>query len=426
MNKLELPKNKRIKGLFIFCNGCKKKFSKPSTCNCSAEHQVYKAIITIPGTSKVKTKILNTRNLDEAIKYTLDFEHQLKIQNYHIPVMEAKNKAKPYDLIGCIAMFIDYLTDENVYEHQKRKRSKSHINQNICYLTRFTTALQSSGIGVRNLLVSDLSNEHVSIFYSYLIKENFANRTFNRHMDTVSEFLKYLIEIEHYDLVNHFDPKNAKRKRVNPKIESVSLKDFKVLLKTINPQNGTQVLSTGENKHLYYDWLKDSFELGLYTGRRRDEVVNMKFSDVFEQDGKPIYIKSEDYKYNLRNNLIKEEEKKYNYTPVIYDLNLFLKKIGYDKNKGTDRFLLAPESPLTRDTIKNIMSKAFSHYYAKLNTGKKLQYKHLRKTYITYLNHFTNGKAEVVTGHYGHNIIMKNYHDQTVFNNVLSGFRMTS
>ena len=32
------------------------------------------------------------------------------------------------------------------------------------------------------------------------------------------------------------------------------------------------------------------------------------------------------------------------------------------------------------------------------------------------LNNFTNGNMEVITGHSGQEIIMKNYHDQKVFN----------
>jgi len=72
------------------------------------------------------------------------------------------------------------------------------------------------------------------------------------------------------------------------------------------------------------------------------------------------------------------------------------------------------------------MSKAFTHYYSQLGTDKKLQYKHLRKTFITIINHFTNGRAEVITGHSGQPIIKKNYQDQKVFDDVFQDFRMTS
>jgi integrase len=426
MNKLELPKNKRIKGLYIFCNCCNKKFSKPHSCDGSVDRQVYKVIITIPGSTKVKTKILDTRNLDEALKLTLDFEDDLRRNNYHLPKEKIEVDNKPQDLVGCIGMYIDYLENENTFEHQKRTRTKAHIKQITSYLKRFVNALKESGININQLLIGNLNNQHVSIFHSYLLKNEFANRTFNRHMDTVSELFKYLIDIRQYTLVNYFGSKNTKRKRVNPKIDSVSLDDFKGLLKILTPANGVQVLSTGTKKHLYFDWLKDAFELGLYTGRRRDEIINMKFSDIYEQNGIPVYIKTEDFKYNLRNNLFKEEEKKYNYSPVINDLNLYLTKIGYPKYKGTNRYLLAPDATMTRASVKDKMSKAFSHYYEQLGTGKQLQFRHLRKTYITYLNHFTNGEAETITGHSGHEIIMKNYHDEKVFNNVLKDFRMIS
>ena len=45
-------------------------------------------------------------------------------------------------------------------------------------------------------------------------------------------------------------------------------------------------------------------------------------------------------------------------------------------------------------------------------------------TYITGVNHFTRGKAEIITGHSGQEIIMKNYEDQKVFDSVYMGFRM--
>lgn len=427
MNKLELPKNKRIKGLYIFCNCCNKKFSKPHVCEGSGDRQVYKVIITIPGTTKVKTKILDTRNLDEAIKLTLDFENELKSNNYHLPEITEVTDNKPQDLIGCIGMYIDYLENQNVWKHQERIRSKEHIKQVVRYLKRFTEALKLSGVNLNGLLIKNITNQHVSVYHDYILKmQDFSNRTYNRHMDTISELFQYLIDIKQYDLVNLFGSNNTKRRRINTRIESVSLKEFKQLLASLSYENGIQIFSTGEKKNLYFDWLKDAFELGLYTGRRRDEIVNMKFSDIIEQDGVPTVIKTPDYKYNYRNNLFKEEEKKFNYSPVIYDLNLFLTKIGYYKYKGTDRYLIAPDSKLTRASIKDKMSKAFSHFYSKLGSDKQLQFKHLRKTYITRLNHFTNGKAETITGHSGQGIIMKNYHDQTVFNNVLKDFRMTS
>jgi integrase len=81
---------------------------------------------------------------------------------------------------------------------------------------------------------------------------------------------------------------------------------------------------------------------------------------------------------------------------------------------------------LRKSTLKDEMSKSFSHYYNLLGNDTKLSFKHLRKTYITRLNNYTNVEAEVITGHSGQGIIMNNYHDQKVFDDVLEKFRMIS
>jgi len=154
---------------------------------------------------------------------------------------------------------------------------------------------------------------------------------------------------------------------------------------------------------------------------RRDSIVNLKFSDVYERNRLPVFIKTEDYKYNRR---ITDGKKKYLYAPVIKDLYELLKRLGYDEHKGKDRYIIAPDTLAKRSTIKIEMTRGFSHYYDQLYTSKKLTFKHLRKTYITKLNNFTNFKAEVITGHSGQPIIKESYHDPKIFNDVLKDFQM--
>mgnify|MGYP001430219889 CR=1 FL=1 len=76
MNELIIPKGKKIKGLYVFCNKCKAKsksrLAPSSKCSHPIDKQVYKAIITIPGTKKVRTKVLPL-NIDDAIKEILNF-----------------------------------------------------------------------------------------------------------------------------------------------------------------------------------------------------------------------------------------------------------------------------------------------------------------------------------------------------------------
>lgn len=434
MESLIIPKGKRIKCLYIFCNKCKTKkrgqLKSNDLCNHPVDKQVYKAIVTIPSTKSVRTRTFTTRDIDIAIKETLEFEKELKERDYQKEEESNIFNAKPLDLDSCIKLYLDYLENINVYDYQKKIRSDSHIQQVSTYLYRFDESLASNYINTKTLLVRHINKSHVQMFHSYINENyNFKNRTYNRHMDTVSELFNFLIDIKQYELVNFFSSKIVKRRTINSRIDSLSIQEFCELMNSIKPENGIEKLEMSKKMHKnhYYSWIKNAFELGLFTGRRRDEIVNMKFSDIKEIDGLPIYIETEDYKYNLRNNLFdKNDNKKFNYTPIIADLYQLLVKMGYNEFKGTDRFLIAPDSKKTRITIKNDISKSFTFYYSQLKTGKNISFKHLRKTYITMLNNFTNGLADSITGHSGQAIILKNYHDQKVFNNALQNFKIIS
>ena len=122
--------------------------------------------------------------------------------------------------------------------------------------------------------------------------------------------------------------------------------------------------------------------------------------------------------------MVEDYEKKYIHSPIIYELGLVLRRLGYKKYKNTDRYIIAGDSKRKRETLKEDMSKSFTHYYKLLGNEKELSFKNLRKTYVTLVNNFTNGQGEVITGHSGQGIIMKSYHDQTVFNHILDNLRL--
>lgn len=429
MIKPQIPKSKRTVGLYVHCKECKRKsasYLKPTeTCSHPTEKLSYRAIFTIPGTNSIKSKILDTTDINEAIKLTLDFESQLKKSDYKT---ELKVDSRlPVDLIGCMVMYMDYLENKNVFDHQKKLRSEQHIKSISRYLGRFIESLKDAGKNPKSILIRHIDDEHVDIFYRYLNNlDKCGNRTFNRHMDTVSEMFNYLIDEKKYKLSNYFRAKNVRRKRTVSQIETITIDEFKALLQSIKPENSIEELSTGEKKYHYYEWLNDALELALYTGLRRDSITMLRFSDIIEVDGKPFIIQTEDYKYNRRNNLVLPEEKKYIYVPVILDLHLMLQKLRYEKYKGQNRYLIAPSSTRKRETLKDDLSKAFTHYWKQVNSEKNIQFRNLRKTYITRLNNYTNGQADSITGHAGQEVIMKHYQNPKVISNVIEGFRMIS
>jgi len=111
------------------------------------------------------------------------------------------------------------------------------------------------------------------------------------------------------------------RRKISTKQQILDIQPQNVITK----DNGIETLSTGEKKNHYYDRLEYAFTFALLTGRRRHELVNVKFKDIVEFNGKPVYIEFEDFKYNRKNNLTKREEKKFLYTPVFGELMDFFK-----------------------------------------------------------------------------------------------------
>jgi hypothetical protein len=83
-----------------------------------------------------------------------------------------------------------------------------------------------------------------------------------------------------------------------------------------------------------------------------------------------LYIESEDYKVNRAQANLSDTSKKLIYIPVTKALKELILENGYDLYRETDNYLLAPGKIKHRETLKNQMSKGFSHYYNQLNTGR--------------------------------------------------------
>ena len=106
----------------------------------------------------------------------------------------------------------------------------------------------------------------------------------------------------------------------------------------------------------------------------------------------------------------------------MYELLL---ELGYEKYKGTDKYILAPELETDRkDVMPVTLSRAFSHYYDQLNTGKHLKYKSLRKTYITNLSIYMSGNAKAITGHSDDAVIERHYLDKIVIAKAAQGYEV--
>lgn len=437
---LFIPESKKWKGLKIFCYRCQTtvsdicKFSGKPLSQCkNGEKHVFKVIVHVPGTkNQRRTKKLETRDLNEAIKQAIEFEKEAKSNSFLSSKNEGKelgekqenqNQVRPYFLVHALARYIGWLHNEGVPAHLIRERSEEHIKDVERALKNLVTCLKDNGYNLASLRIEDIDNEIVGKVFLSLEKRKVANRTFNKYFSFYTSFLKWYAEEYDCPIRNYFE--KVKRRNLNPKPEAITHREYEALLEKITPENGIKEYNNGVKpmRNLFRPWFADGIRLALETGRRREEIINLKWKDIQENDGY-LYIKVEDYKINRIQNRISDEEKKFIYIPVTGSLQKLLDELDYNKYAGTDNFILAPDIKISRGRVmSDILSRGFTHYYDQLNTGRKLTFKCLRKTYITNLEIFMgSGNTKAITGHSNDQVIERSYIDRKEMAKAAQGY----
>ena len=217
------------------------------------------------------------------------------------------------------------------------------------------------------------------------------------------------------DLYNPFG-KVRRRKSVLKK-EIITLEEYEALLEIISPKLGFQTIH-GKNrtyrKQRYKPYLKNGIELGLYTGARREEIARLKWNMIHVENNIPVFIEIRNFKV--------ERQKGYGYNadvppkiiPVIRGLLDLLNRMGYKDKIGSNEYILFPERNITISILKDNLSKGFSHFYKQLNTRKELQFKHLRKTYLTYLAMTMKGDTGFLSSHTSKEVLRRHYINENV------------
>ena len=94
------------------------------------------------------------------------------------------------------------------------------------------------------------------------------------------------------------------------------------------------------NFHFFTNYLKTGFEWAVNTGLRREELCNLKFSDIKQDDGFSYFL-VENLKVNRIQGRNDESMKKNIPVPISPALRDLLDDVGYEKYKGTDRFIVS-------------------------------------------------------------------------------------
>lgn len=410
MRKLTLPK-KPYKGIKIYCKICKADNPK---CN-HFESFTYKVRVHIPGTKKsVKSKILNSTVYSDAVIEAINFEKHLKSNNYEI---EATNvgKENDYSIIDSIIKYNHYLNGESEYAQFKKNVTDGHRKELIRFCKYFAKSLKKNK-NIELARIKDVSKQDVSIFYSWA-ESHYNPKTFNKCLNGVKGFFDFLIDVEEVEMKNPF--RKYSRKQVSrTNIESVTKEEFSAILEAVDKCSSIVVLGgRGERKNMYKPYLKEGFKLFLLTGGRREEIVDLRWNNIFVSVSGVKFFKIQNLK--VERNLNRDEI--YKYIPINSDLFDLLVEMGYHEKKQSDDYILAPERKVQSKTIMDSLSKAFTHYKNAAGIKKDISLKSLRKTYITWVHQVMQKETGLLTSHSTTKVLESYYIDPQILSVVEKG-----
>lgn len=435
MSKLKLPKEKRITGLYIYCNHCKKRYSDDSAIPKECKRLVYKAKLHVPNQGKeCRTTVLKATTLNAAIRELLDFEEELRETNF-LRSSKSTNKessqnviqkeeetildSKNLSLIEAMADYMSYINNIGVPWHEKVVRSKQQIKEYERNLKNLLSALEVKGIETKNLSFRAINNRQIvgHICEYLLVNLEYRPKTYNKSISGLSQFVNHIIEKYELDCKNCFVP--VKRKKYKPKPVAVKEDEFLGVLEAISPENGKYEVKGKKSHHsnvkrtYYKPWLYDAFLLGFYTGGRREEVVKLKWSGLKYQDDELSHIDISHFKENRSHgNLLDEEDYEDKSILITDDFKELLVKLGYENKKDSDEYILAPTETMTRTGMMGFITNAFTHFYKIAHPGTKHKlFKQLRKTYLTLLQRDYPQLSFLLGGHKDPSVEIKHYRD---------------
>ncbi len=409
MRKLTLPKNPH-KGLKIFCRTCR---VDNRQCN-HYDRQVYRVRIHIPGNSgSVRTKFLEADNYDDAVAECVDFERELKSNGYERTVLTFSETSTDYSIGDAVVKYREYMSGESKYAHLKKNVTQGHIDECVryCWLLVENVALKKN---IKRTRPTDIDINDVSNFYKWA-EEKYGERAFNKCLIAVKAFFEFLIDIENIEMKNPFR-KYVRKVATPPTIDTITEDEFNKILEAVETYNPIQKLGgKGESKNRYRHYLKDGFYLFLLTGGRREEVVDLKWSDIYTLDsGVKTFIVE-----NLKVKRIKKNAKEYvKYFPINKDLEDFLIKLGMDEKLGKDEYILFPERDFSSQGLMDILSKCFTYYKKAAGITKNISLSNLRKTYISWHNQVLGVDTGLVTNSADRNVLKNHYIDPKILSAV--------
>jgi integrase len=346
----------------------------------------------------------------QAIDFENEFTLDLKLNG------RSDKGTKPYYLFDCQIQYIDFLQNIGVSDHQKVQRSEKHIKEIQKSLLLFNEALTNNKVNKKMTLIDRITDDHVGFYHTYLLKDkSYSSKTYNNKIAVLRSFFKWCIEKFDLNIYNPFEKVRARA--VVVKKDTITQQEFNKLLEIISPENGhtTTGITQVKARNRYKPYLKDAIELALHTGGRREEVVDLTWNMITESNNEPIFITVRNLKVERQKGEGFNENVAPKIIPVTKSLKKLLYRMGYENKKGKEEFIISPDRSKTSTyALMDNLSKGFSHFYKQLGTGRDLQLKSLRKTYLTYLSAALSGNAKSLSSHTSNEVLQKHYIDEKI------------
>jgi hypothetical protein len=401
MPKLKLPASRRPPGLYLYCPTHKNYYRDDSLKQC-CDKVVYKAKIYVPGSQTVdnpeskgryKTKILRTNDFFDALSLYTAFIKYLRETNYIDHIVKKNKITKPILLTDCIAWYLGYLNNEVTDELYEKTRERKVIRQYERSFENFINALKigkckeddlAQPVDVVNLKFLDIDKRMIKYLRYYLKKiKKFRNKTTNNDMASVKSLFIHIVK--------NFYPAHVhpmvqwKSMKYKPKKDFISELEFYKTIEAISHENG-YYMDGKKRLNCYRTWMADAFLMGYLTGGRNLEVVSGRWKDIHvDEEGNPSFILVPHFKTNRRDeHLYSEEEFEEKEVFIIPELLQLLVDLGYEKHRGSEKYIIAPEETIERDYLKRLMSRGFGHFFTVANSVYK-PFRYLRKTFFTFI-----------------------------------------
>jgi integrase len=407
MNKLVLPKN-RYKGLKIFCKKCN---SDNTDCK-HYDSQVYRVRVHVPGTKNtVKTKVLEAVEYEDAVIEAIAFKKELNATDFTtIGSTKSENvtdedQGNDYSLADAVIRYNQYLNGGSGYAHLKKNISVDYRKELLRYCRYFCQNVNKT-IDIKKFRVKDVSRNEVSGFYLWASKK-FKEKTVTKCLATLRGFFEFLIDVEEINMRNPFRTYVVPTS-VDSIIETITKQEFEAVLNAVD--NADPILKLGgkgQKKDMYRPFLKQAYKLFLLTGCRREELVVMRWSDIYSFDDSVKFI----YIDNIKVQRIKNRKNILRPIPINAQLMELLIEMGYNEKYTTEDYILCPDRNLSAKSLMDLLSKSFTHYWKSTGINKDYSLKNLRKTYFTWMDRVMGEETKILSSHSSNEVLKKYYLD---------------